>query len=96
LAFGSSTLPKNVLEYVVFERHLTSPYGVWRVHDKIIPSWMPPQTPVIRSYIMPKLYKIDEEAEKKIESKFKKDDSHLPAEETAEEKAKNIEAPKSA
>ena len=35
LALGSDTLPKDILEYVVFERYLTNPYSSWRLHDKI-------------------------------------------------------------
>jgi large subunit ribosomal protein L45 len=81
LAFGSPTLPKTVIEYVIFERYLNNIYGQWRVHDKIIPEWAPPPTPIIRSYPLPKLFKVDEDALKKLESKFKKDDdSNLPAE----------------
>lgn len=83
LALGSETLPKNVLEYVVFERHITSPYGSWRLHDKIIPSWAPPkETVMIRSYVKPTLLEVDEEAIKKIEPNFKSDDTHLDREES--------------
>ena len=77
LAFGSDTIPKDVLEYVVFEKHLTNIYGKWRMHDKIVPEWAPPQSPVIRSYRQPKLFKIDDTVNKEDISKFKKDDSHL-------------------
>lgn len=37
---GSEILRKDVLEYIVFEKHLANEYGVWRIHGKIIPSWM--------------------------------------------------------
>ena len=77
LAFGSDTIPKDVLEYVVFVKHLTNIYGKWRMHDKIVPEWAPPQSPVIRSYRQPKLFKIDDTVNKEDISKFKKDDSHL-------------------
>ncbi|CAF0857156.1 unnamed protein product [Brachionus calyciflorus] len=77
LAFGSDALPKDVLEFVVFEKHLTNPYGAWRIHDKVVPSWSPAKSPVIRSYVLPDAFKVDEELEKRIESSFKKDDSHL-------------------
>lgn len=36
---------KDVLEYVVFEKHIVNQYGVWRIHGKIIPDWMPPKEP---------------------------------------------------
>lgn len=38
LIYGSEIVAKDVLEYVVFEKHLSNEYGVWRVHDKILPS----------------------------------------------------------
>ena len=43
LIHGSETIAKDVLEYVVFEKHLANVYGVWRMHAKIIPDWMPPR-----------------------------------------------------
>jgi len=52
LMFGSETVPKDVLEYVVFEKHLANKYGRWRIHDKIIPDWMPPKEPVPRTFIL--------------------------------------------
>ena len=42
---------KDVLEYVVFEKHLANQYGSWRIHEKIIPDWMPPREPGSRTYI---------------------------------------------
>lgn len=78
LAFGSDTLPKDVLEYVVFEKYLTSPYSSWRVHEKVIPPWSTAKTPVIRSYVLPKPLEVaDEEFEKNAIKKFTSDDSHL-------------------
>uniref|UniRef100_A0A2I3RZR6 Large ribosomal subunit protein mL45 n=2 Tax=Pan TaxID=9596 RepID=A0A2I3RZR6_PANTR len=41
LMYGQEDVPKNVLEYVVFEKHLTNPYGSWRMHGKIVPPWAP-------------------------------------------------------
>lgn len=37
LLYGSEILAKDVLEYVVFEKHLSNEYGQWRIHAKIIP-----------------------------------------------------------
>lgn len=37
LIYGSEVLAKDVLEYVVFEKHLSNEYGLWRLHAKIIP-----------------------------------------------------------
>lgn len=41
LAHGSEVIAKDVLEYVVFEKHLANQYGIWRIHGKIIPEWAP-------------------------------------------------------
>lgn len=51
LIHGSETIAKDVLEYVVFEKHLSSEYGVWRMHAKIIPDWLPEKEPSRRTYV---------------------------------------------
>ena len=38
LMHGSEVVGKDVLEYVVFEKHIANTYGTWRIHDKIVPS----------------------------------------------------------
>lgn len=48
LLLGSEEQPKDVLEYLVLERHLFNPYGRWRLHGKIVPSWAPAKEPVIK------------------------------------------------
>uniref|UniRef100_A0A6J0SY13 Large ribosomal subunit protein mL45 n=1 Tax=Pogona vitticeps TaxID=103695 RepID=A0A6J0SY13_9SAUR len=53
LMYGGENIPKDVLEYVVFEKHLTNRYGQWRLHDKIVPSWAPPKDPVIKTVMVP-------------------------------------------
>lgn len=50
---GSEIIAKDVLEYVVFEKHLANLYGRWRVHGKIIPDWLPPKEPSLATYIKP-------------------------------------------
>ncbi|XP_061725704.1 large ribosomal subunit protein mL45 [Cydia pomonella] len=45
LLHGSEILAKDVLEYIVFEKHLSNMYGTWRIHHKIIPDWTPPKEP---------------------------------------------------
>ncbi|KAJ8962543.1 hypothetical protein NQ318_000935 [Aromia moschata] len=50
LMHGSEILAKDVLEYVVFEKHLANEYGTWRVHAKIIPDWLPPKEPSAITY----------------------------------------------
>lgn len=51
LMHGSEILAKDVLEYVVFEKHLSNEYGKWRLHDKIIPDWTPEREPSRRTFI---------------------------------------------
>jgi len=50
LIYGSEAMAKDVLEYVVFEKHLANEYGTWRIHGKIIPDWLPPKEPAIRTF----------------------------------------------
>ncbi|KAK0097807.1 hypothetical protein PV326_013648 [Microctonus aethiopoides] len=51
LMHGSEIVRKDVLEYVVFEKHLANKYGIWRIHGKIIPPWMPPREYSARTFI---------------------------------------------
>ncbi|XP_067397269.1 large ribosomal subunit protein mL45 isoform X2 [Emydura macquarii macquarii] len=50
LMYGGEQVPKDVLEYVVFERHLINRYGSWRMHGKIVPEWAPPKDPIIKDW----------------------------------------------
>lgn len=43
LMYGHEFLPKDVLEYIVYEKHLADEYGKWKIHGKIVPPWMPPR-----------------------------------------------------
>ena len=40
LIHGHPHVAKDVLEYVVFEKHLANLYGKWRLHSKIVPDWL--------------------------------------------------------
>ncbi|XP_040891124.1 39S ribosomal protein L45, mitochondrial [Toxotes jaculatrix] len=53
LMLGSEEQPKDVLEYLVIERHLINPYGKWRLHGKIVPSWAPAKDPIIKTVMIP-------------------------------------------
>ncbi|KAM7121101.1 LOW QUALITY PROTEIN: large ribosomal subunit protein mL45-like [Molossus nigricans] len=53
LMYGQEDVLKDVLEYVVFEKHLTNPYGRWRMHGKIIPPWAPPKQPILKTVMIP-------------------------------------------
>lgn len=61
LMHGSEIVPKDVIEYVVFEKHLSNEYGVWRLHDKIIPDWAPAREPSRKTFV--------EDPEPPVESK---------------------------
>ncbi|KAH0554800.1 probable 39S ribosomal protein L45, mitochondrial [Cotesia glomerata] len=52
LIHGSEIVKKDVLEYVVFEKHIANQYGTWRIHAKIIPPWMPEKEHANRTYIL--------------------------------------------
>ncbi|NXA29556.1 RM45 protein, partial [Ibidorhyncha struthersii] len=53
LMYGGEQVPKDVLEYVVFERYLVNPYGTWRMHGKIVPEWAPPKEPIVKTVMIP-------------------------------------------
>lgn len=53
LMSGDELQMKDVLEYLVLERHLMDPYGRWRLHAKIVPSWAPAKDPVIKTVRIP-------------------------------------------
>ncbi|NWW49538.1 RM45 protein, partial [Pedionomus torquatus] len=53
LMYGGEEVPRDVLEYVVFERYLVNPYGTWRMHGKIVPEWAPPKEPIIKTVMIP-------------------------------------------
>ncbi|KAM8795358.1 large ribosomal subunit protein mL45 [Eudromia elegans] len=53
LMYGGEQVPKDVLEYVVFEKHLVNVYGTWRMHGKIVPAWAPPKDPIVKTVMIP-------------------------------------------
>jgi len=73
--FGSEKLAKDCLEYVVFEKHLADEYGAWRIHGKIIPDWMPPGQPVLRTMRKPDFGPLPEEEAEQKPDEAKKSDS---------------------
>lgn len=68
---GSEIVAKDVLEYVVFEKHLSNQYGVWRLHSKIIPDWMPPRDAIEKTFVKP-----EEETEVEPEPEQPDNNSH--------------------
>merc|ERR1712012_679547 len=71
LIHGSEVVAKDVLEYVVFEKHLSNIYGIWRLHSKILPDWLPPKEPGRLTYRVPK-------EEPKKEAATKEEDTKQP------------------
>ena len=70
LMYGSEHLQRDCLEYVVFEKHLSDTYGLWRVHGKVVPDWMPDAPPVMRTLKQPAIQEAeDDEGEKGKEEK---------------------------
>ncbi|GFV20718.1 probable 39S ribosomal protein L45, mitochondrial [Trichonephila clavipes] len=57
LMHGSEDTVKDVLEYVVLEKHLTLPNSTWKIHGKIIPDWMPPKESIKKTYYLPDIDK---------------------------------------
>ncbi|KAF7703695.1 39S ribosomal protein L45, mitochondrial isoform X1 [Silurus meridionalis] len=53
LMLGDEEEPRDVLEYLVMERHLVNPYGLWRLHGKIVPAWAPPKEPILKTVMIP-------------------------------------------
>ena len=73
LIHGSETVAKDVLEYVVFEKHLANVYGIWRLHAKIIPDWMPKREPGRLTYRVPAEKPAKEAKEETTEKADQKD-----------------------
>jgi len=49
LMFGDELVPRDVLEYVVYEKHLADLYGRWRLHGKI-PLQSSQKQPVLKTF----------------------------------------------
>jgi hypothetical protein len=88
--FGNETVPKDVLEYVVFERVLTYTYSQWRVHSKIIPSWLPATQPLLYTFEKPNIELIEENTKTDVIEDEKKRDQIVKEQETF---TKTIPAP---
>uniref|UniRef100_A0A8C7QGU0 Large ribosomal subunit protein mL45 n=1 Tax=Oncorhynchus mykiss TaxID=8022 RepID=A0A8C7QGU0_ONCMY len=52
LMMGSEEEPRDVLEYLVLERHLVNHYGMWRLHGKIVPAWAPVTEPIVKTVMI--------------------------------------------
>lgn len=66
LMYGSEIIPKDVLEYVVFEKHLSNEFGKWRMHAKIIPDWVAARPVSYRTFIEEPVAPVIEDKEKEV------------------------------
>jgi len=85
LEYGDENLIKDVLEYVVFEKNISNENGLWRMHHKLIPDWMPVAEPVNKTFRKPDpLPDLPEEsADKKRSDESEEEAKQLPAVATA-------------
>ncbi|GFT25130.1 probable 39S ribosomal protein L45, mitochondrial [Nephila pilipes] len=80
LMHGSEDTVKDVLEYLVLEKHLTLPQSSWKIHGKIIPDWMPPKESIKKTYYLPDIDKeFPEPPERSIEKVEPSDKSSVTA-----------------
>lgn len=63
LIHGDEAAVKNVLEYIVFETQLNNLYGSWRIHGKIVPSWLPEREPARATFPRPEFQDIPDKVE---------------------------------
>lgn len=52
LMYGSEILKKDVLEYIVFEKHLSNDYGQWRLHSKIVPKFISTLKYIAKTFVL--------------------------------------------
>jgi len=83
LMHGSETAVKDVLEYVVFEKHITNPYATWKIHGKIIPDWLPPRESIRKTYQRPDIDKEFPEPPEEPSKEVTKEETGEPAVATA-------------
>jgi len=80
LIHGNENVVKDVLEYCVFEKHLSNLYGTWRLHGKLIPDWKPKNENygVLTHRVMPQQAdnSQDSEADKAAEDSPNKDNDN--------------------
>ncbi|ESO96403.1 hypothetical protein LOTGIDRAFT_159809 [Lottia gigantea] len=63
LMFGSDELTKDVLEYIVFEKHIVNLYGLWRIHGKIPLEMEDSNFPIVNTGKKPAEDVLEEESE---------------------------------
>lgn len=83
LMHGSESTVKDVLEYVVFEKHLANPTSSWRIHGKIIPDWLPPREAIKKTFTRPDIDKEFPEPEEETPTEVTKEQSNETAVATA-------------
>jgi large subunit ribosomal protein L45 len=84
LIHGHPHVAKDVLEYVVYEKHMANIYGSWRLHAKIMPDWLQKQRPpgtithILHHEVLPEATEeVKKPAEAEVENDDKDDDTIL-------------------
>ncbi|VDN32952.1 unnamed protein product [Gongylonema pulchrum] len=92
LLLGSEHEAKPVLEYVVFENHIASADGTWRLHDKVYPEWIKPKedlprlVPLICVVAVGEAMKMsDSKDDSKLEESQRKVQTHIEEDDEFEE-----------
>lgn len=70
LLTGNPEEPKETTEYVIFENHISSLDGCWRLHDKVYPSWVRAKEPVQRPGFVKRLDLLSQDARPSAPKKF--------------------------
>jgi len=75
LIHGHPSVAKDVLEYVIFEKHLASLYGKWRLHAKIVPEWLSAyRSPSYLTQVVSNLEDLSEDSSNEKESRTQSSD----------------------
>jgi len=77
LMYGNENVAVNNLEYIIFEKNISSTRGIWRIHDRILPQWTTTPAPSMRTYKVEAESKGEEPMEE-VESLEKKEEEKEP------------------
>ena len=66
LIHGSETVPKDTIDFIVFEKHVSDTEGRWRLHAKLKPDWLSNS----QSAILAKTMVIKSQEEKETDSQL--------------------------
>jgi len=74
LMYGNENVAVDNLEYIVFEKNVSSTNGVWRIHDRILPEWTPTAPSSLRTYKMEAEKEETEKPMEEVESQEQKEE----------------------